>query len=599
MEHLNKSCKGASRRWLWLLLAVVLIWFGNIEYRKLIKPDEGRYAEIPREMVVSGDWVTPRLNDLKYFEKPPLQYWATAAAYEMFGEHQWTSRLWAALTGFAGIVLVWFAGSRLFGCAAGRYAAVLLGGSLLYALMGHINTLDMGVTFFITLGIVALLLGQQTQSDARNGHGNSAAPDEETRDARFPLPIPPPQAGEGGKVSQREFHIQCRNWMVLAWVAMALAVLSKGLMGLVLPGAALFLYSVFQRDIGVWKRMHWGIGLLLFMVVVSPWFYLVMKANPEFFQKFFIYEHYTRFTTKELGRYQPWYYFVPVLLFGMMPWTLLMFDTVLRTWKDSARSDRAFNPERFLLIWAIFIYLFFSMSGSKLPSYLLPMFPALALLMGKQLAAMNERRLFWLIAPMLPLALLGLGLAPFTDMRADTPLQHQMYGEYAYWLVAASLVWLLGVIAALVLLRRPNLIKAPMPVAVLVLALSSLIAAQLGTSGYNTIAKERSAYLIADAIRPYVKAGVPFYSVAMYEQTLPFYLKRTFTLVNFQDEMAFGITQEPQRWLPDIASLAKAWQAQPAAYAIMPIESYPQLQNAGLAMKIIYRDTQYIVVSKP
>ncbi len=554
MEHLNKSCTGASRRWLWLLLAAAVIWFGNIEYRKLIKPDEGRYAEISREMVVSGDWVTPRLNDLKYFEKPPLQYWATATAYELFGEHQWTSRLWAALTGYAGILLVWFAGARLFGCAAGRYAAMLLGGNLLYALMGHGNTLDMGVTFFITLGIAGLLLGQvQTNTTKR------------------------------------------RNWMLLAWAALGLAVLSKGLMGLVLPGAALFIYAVAQRDFSVFKRMHWLPGLALFFLITAPWFYLVMKANPEFFQKFFIYEHYTRFTTKDLGRYQPWYYFVPVLMFGMMPWTVLMFDTLLRTWKDSSRTDdKTFNPERFLLIWSVFIYLFFSVSGSKLPPYLLPMFPALTLLMGRQLVEIDARRLFWMIAPILPLAL-GLGFAPFFSARmADTPLQMQMYGEYAYWLMAAALIWSLGLITALVLLRRSN-----KPVAVLVLALSSLMAMQLGTSGYNTIAKERSAYLIADAIRPYVKAGEPFYSVAMYEQTLPFYLKRTFTLVQYQDEMEFGIKQEPQRWIPDIASLAKVWQVQSEALAIMPKDIYPQLQQLNFAMKIIYEDTQYIVVSKP
>jgi 4-amino-4-deoxy-L-arabinose transferase-like glycosyltransferase len=558
MEYLNKSFKSQSSSWLWLLLAVAIIWFSNLEYRKLIKPDEGRYAEIPREMVVSGDWVTPRLNDLKYFEKPPLQYWTTAVAYEIFGEHQWTSRLWAALTGFAGIFLVWFAGSQLFGFAAGRYAAMLLGSSMLYALMGHINTLDMGVTFFITLGIVSLLLGQKKESNER------------TR----------------------------RNWMMLAWSAMALAVLSKGLMGLVLPGAALFLYSIFQRDIRVWKSMHWSVGLLMFFLIASPWFYLVMKANPEFFQKFFIYEHYTRFTTKELGRYQPWYYFVPILLFGMMPWTVVMFDTLLRTWNENTRTGNAFNPERFLLIWAVFIYFFFSVSGSKLPSYLLPMFPALALLMGKQLATMNERRLFWLISPILPLvlaAVLGMVFAPyFMGRLADTPLQHQMYTDYSHWLLAASLVWLLGVISGLVLLRRSN-----KPWAVFALALSTLLAAQLFTSGYNTIAKERSAYLIADAIRPLIKTDVPFYSVAMYEQTLPFYLKRTFTLVNFQDEMGFGITQEPQRWIPDIQGLAKVWQTQTAAYAIMPVEYYPQLQKAGLTMKSIYADTQYIVVSKP
>jgi len=554
MEHLNKSCTGTTRRWFLLLLAMVVIWFGNIEYRKLIEPDEGRYAEIPREMVVSGDWVTPRLNDLKYFEKPPLQYWATAAAYTVFGEHQWTSRLWTALTGFAGLLLVWFAGTRLFGCAAGRYAALLLGSSLLYALMGHINTLDIGVTFFITLGIVALLLAQREGEDARIR----------------------------------------RNWMWLAWAALGLAVLSKGLMGLVLPGAALVIYSILQRDIGLWKRMNLLTGLLLFLLVAAPWFYLVIKANPEFFQRFFIYEHYTRFTTREHGRYQPWYYFIPILLLGMLPWTLLMLDTLLRTWKGSLQVGKSFNPERFLLVWVVFVYVFFSKSGSKLPPYLLPIFPALALLMGKQLAGMDEHRLFRLLAPILPVMALALGFAPFTARLADTPQQVQIYGEYAVWLTAAALVWLSGMVAALVLLRRRN-----KPVAVLVLALSSLFAAQLGTSGYNAIARERSAYIIADAIRPYVKANEPFYSVSSYEQTLPFYLKRTFTLVAYQDEMAFGIMQEPQRWIPDIASFTQVWQAQPAALAIMQVETYPQLVKQGLAMKIIYKDTQHIVVSKP
>jgi 4-amino-4-deoxy-L-arabinose transferase-like glycosyltransferase len=553
----------SNRRFWWLVIAVAVIWFANLEYRKLIKPDEGRYAEIPREMVVSGDWTTPRLNGLKYFEKPPLQYWATAAAYTVFGEHQWTSRLWMGLTGFAGILLVWFAGLRLFGREAAGYAAILLGSSMLYVLMGHINTLDMGVTFFLTLGIAGLLLGQ-TQTDTTKR----------------------------------------RNWMLLAWAALGLAVLSKGLMGLVLPGAALFIYAMVQRDFSVFKRMHWLPGLAVFLLITAPWFYLVMKANPEFFQRFFIYEHYTRFTTKDLGRYQPWYYFIPILLAGMLPWTVLMFDTLFRTAFGSglgrdSKPPGTFNAARFLLIWAVFIYLFFTVSGSKLPSYLLPMFPALALLMGKQLAVMNSRRLFWLIAPVLPLTLLALGFAPFAARLADTPLQVQGYGEYAYWLVAAALVWSLGVIAALVLLRRPNTVKEHKPAAVLVLALSTLLAAQLGTSGYNTIAKERSAYFIADAIRPYVKADEPFYSVDTYEQTLPFYLKRTFTLVQYQDEMSFGIMQEPQRWIPDYASFAKVWQAQPAALAIMPVDTYTRLKQLDFAMKIIYEDPQYIVVSRP
>lgn len=558
-----------STRQIWLLLAaVVVIWFGNLDYRKLIKPDEGRYAEIPREMVASGDWVTPRLNGLKYFEKPPLQYWATAAAYTAFGEHQWTTRLWTALTGFAGLFLVWFAGLRLFGREAANYAALLLGGSFLYVAMAHINTLDMGVTFFISLGILSLLLAQ-AQAEIRKR----------------------------------------RNWMLLAWAGLGLAVLSKGLMGMVLPAAALFIYCIVQRDFSVLRRMHWFAGLTVFFLVTAPWFYLVMKANPEFFEFFFIHEHFTRFTTTEHGRYQPWHYFIPILLVGMLPWSVLMLDMLLRaafggslrgsTPEGSKPAAKAFNAERFLLVWIVFVYVFFSASGSKLPSYLLPIFPALALLMGNQVAGMNARRLFWLIAPMLPLVLLGLGLTPFADRLAETPTREQMYGEFAYWVAGALLSWLLGVAAALILLRRPDSAGRYKQAAVLVLALSSLFAVQLGTSGYNTIAKERSGYPIADAIRPHVKEDMPFYSVMTYEQTLPFYLKRTFTLVQYRDEMGFGIMQEPDRWVPDLDSFAKVWQAQAEALAIMPLGVYPLLKQRDMAMTVIYEDTQHIVVKKP
>jgi len=536
-----------------MLLAVALIWFSNLEYRKLVKPDEGRYAEIPREMVVSGDWTTPRLNELKYFEKPPLQYWATAVAYEVFGEYQWTSRLWAALTGFAGILLAWFAGTRLFGREAGIYAALLAGSSMMYSMMAHINTLDMGVTFFISLGLFSLLIAQREEDAA-----------------------------------------QRRNWMLLAWAGLALAVLSKGLMGIILPGTALFLYSVFNRDITIWKRMHWFSGLALFLLIAAPWFVLVIKANPEFFQRFFIYEHFQRFTTKVHGRFQPWYYFIPVLLLGIMPWTFLMFDTLLRTWKGSVQQVKAFSAERFLLVWVVFVYVFFSISDSKLPSYLLPMFPALALLMGKQIAEMRAQRLFWLIVPVLVIVAILFGLAPFVANTADNPLQHEMYSNYAVWLTIAAGLWLIGTGTALWLLRRENKM-----IAVIVLAFSSLIAAQLITSGHNTAARERSAFHIAEAIKPYVKPEIPFYSILYYEQTLPFYIKHTFTLVQYQDEMDFGIQQEPNKWIPDLPGFAAAWKQQKEALAIVQVFYYPDLQKLGIPLKEIYHDEQYVVFMKP
>ena len=150
-----------------LLVAFGLIWFSNLDYRKLVNPDEGRYAEIPREMVASGDWTTPRLNDIKYIEKPALQYWATATAYTLFGEHQWTARLWSALTGFFGVLMVFFTGRRLFGDEAGWNSALVLASSLLYVLIGHVNTLDMGVSFLLSAAVCAFCLAQSDATDAR------------------------------------------------------------------------------------------------------------------------------------------------------------------------------------------------------------------------------------------------------------------------------------------------------------------------------------------------------------------------------------------------------------------------------------------------
>lgn len=583
----------SRRSWLIALGVLILVWFANLEYRTLIKPDEGRYAEIPREMVVSGDWVTPRLNELKYFEKPPLQYWATATAYTLFGEQQWTSRLWTALTGFAGILLVWLAGLKLFGRETANYAALILSSSLLYVLMAHINTLDMGVTFFITLGIVGLLLAQQGYGSLQNRREQAGMQGAAERATRHTAEVGEERAStQRSSLEAQQVIKASRNWMLMAWAGLALGVLSKGLMGIVLPGAVLFIYCVVQRDFSVLKRMHWLPGLALFFAIVTPWFYLVMQANPEFFERFFIYEHYTRFTTKDLGRYQPWHYFIPILLVGALPWTVTLFDSLRRGLSHVAVGQ--FHAERFLLIWAVFIYVFFSISGSKLPSYLLPMFPALALLMARRIVAMQPRTLFWQLLPalLMPAALAVIGT--LMGQLADTPNQAELYPHYRSWLFAAAAVGLFGLTVGLRWLWRGNKLAG-----VLAVSLAGLLTAQISLSGYESIARERSAKHIALAIQGEVMPEIPFYSVLTYEQTLGFYLKHTFTLVQYQDEMAYGIQQEPQRYISTLTEFATVWNKQPRALAIMPSYAYPQVQQLGIPMQIIFQDTQHVVVKKP
>lgn len=534
-----------------LVLAFAAIWFSNLEYRKLVNPDEGRYAEIPREMVASGDWVTPRLNDIKYFEKPALQYWATAVAYTLFGEHQWTARLWSALTGFLGVLMVFYTGRRLFGGEAGWYAALVLGSSLLWVLIGHVNTLDMGVSFFLSAAVCALLLAQQ---DA------VAAP------ARS-------------------------RWMLATWAALALAVLSKGLIGLVLPGAALFLYILIERDWRLLGRLHLVSGIALLLALTLPWFVAVSRANPEFFHFFFIHEHFERFLTKQHGRYQPPYYFIPVLLAGMLPWTVSLFDALARAWKRE--PQQRFQAQRFLFLWAAVVFVFFSVSDSKLVSYILPIFPALALLIGVRLSRLGARALAW---QTLPAALAGialLALMPGIGRYASREVPLAMLHAYAVWLIAAALL-LIGGAAGCAWLAWRGRTNA----ALALLAGAGLIFAQLALSGHESLSRANSAYYIAQKIKPELKPGMPFYSVDSYDQSLQFYLRRSTTMVVYKDELGFGIAQEPGKFIPDLAQFEKTWNAGGEALALMSPDGYDKFRAKGLPMRLVARDTRRVIVAR-
>ncbi len=564
-----------TRRTIWLLiLLLAAIWFANLEVRKLIRPDEGRYAEVPREMAVTGDWVTPRQNGYKYFEKPVLQYWATAAAYEVFGVAHWTARLWPALTGFLGILLVGWVGARFWGLRAGVLAAAVTASSLLYALIAHINTLDMGVTFFLNLGMLTLMLAQQPAAPP----GNPAATDAAARRNRW--------------------------LMWLAWAALGLAVLSKGLIGAALPAAALVVYTLWSRDWALWKRMHFFSGLAVFFAVAAPWFVLVSVRNPEFFHFFFIHEHFERFLTKTHSRVGPPWYFIPILIAGMLPWTLLMFDAVARAAfsREAAREpgrQAGFQPKRFLLTWILFVFVFFSASGSKLPSYILPIFPALALLIGEYLTRIHPKVLAAHIVPILLAGIACLVLAPqVTRLADDVEVPVALYQAYVPWLVAAGAVAALGAAIALTLAWRGVVTSA-----VLVTSFSGLGASQLVLTGHDSLSPAASTYHLVEKIRPHLMPDanppIPIYSISIYDQTFPFYLGRNVTLVEYTGELSFGIEQEPGNFIKTYDVFEKQWRAAPHALAIMHPGTLLYFQRHNVPHEIVARDTRRVVVRKP
>ena len=535
-----------------MLLVFVAVWFGNIEVRKLTKADEGRYAEVPREMVATGDWLTPRLNGIKYFEKPPLQYWATATAYSAFGLHHWTARLWSALTGLLGILVIWFTGRRLYGEPAGILSTLVAASSVLYVAVAHMNTLDMGLTFFMGSSLCTFLLAQR----------------------------------QGIPVKERKL------WMALSWAATAAAILSKGLVALIVPGMTILIYSLVQRDWRVWLRLDPLLGVLLLAAIAAPWFVWVSIVNPEFPGFFFIHEHFARYLTAVHRRVEPWSFFIPILLAGLLPWTATAAAAGRQNWRAGAQAT-GFDPGRFLVVWFATVFVFFSLSGSKLPSYILPMFPAAALLIGRYLTQASPRAVAWQLAPMAAIGLLLAVITPFLHIARKSEVPQELYDHYAIWLQAAGAMGGAGAVAAIVLVLRKRLVAA-----VAAAAAGGLLCTQLAVTGHDSLNYVTSAYHLAQKINPVLRPGVPFYSVRTYEQTLPFYIGRTLTLVEFADELEFGLKQEPQLWVPTLAKFEQRWASHDDAFAVMPPDAYRELYSHGLPMEIIVSDPRRVVVRK-
>lgn len=555
-EHFAIVEKVSQPKSSWLILLVLLVgavWFSNLDYRKLVRPDEGRYAEIAREMAATGDWITPRLNGIKYFEKPPLQYWATATAFKVFGVHHWTARLWPALTGFLGILLIGYTGARLYGRTAGFCAALVTASSLGYVGMAHFNTLDMGLAFFMTGTLAGFVLA----------HCPGASP------------------------------VQERRWMLVAWGSAALAVVSKGLVGIVLPAGVAAVYILIQRDFRLLRQCHWTAGITLFLAVAAPWFVLVQLANPEFARFFFVEEHFQRFLTTSHRRVEPWWFFFPTLAIGMLPWLALLPQALASAWRGHDAAGE-FQTNNFLLIWAVFIFVFFSASHSKLPSYILPMFPALALLMAAPLAQTESRNFFWHALTSVVFAVVIVVLSPLVVRLANPTKPAALLEAYASWIAAGGLAILIGAGLSLLWCRRNK------PLAALTaMALGSLVGIQLIGTGHNALSPSYSAYYLVRAIGPYLDPAVPLFSVQTYDQTLPFYLGRTVTLAAYQDEFGYGLKQEPRLGIPTIAEFERAWRQAPRALAIMEPVTYTMFKQKGLPMRIIARDLRRIVIAKP
>ncbi|EED97547.1 dolichyl-phosphate-mannose-protein mannosyltransferase family protein [Burkholderia multivorans CGD1] len=539
-----------------LLVAFAVIWFTPLGMRHLIPSDEGRYAEMAREMFVTGDWITPRYNGYKYFEKPPLQTWLNALTFAWFGIGEWQARLYTALASFGGVLLVGFTGARLFNPLSGFLAAVVLASSPYWNLMGHFNALDMGLAFWMALSLCALLLAQ--------------------RPGLRPAAV--------------------RGWMWLCWAAMAFAVLSKGLVGVILPGAVLVLYTLIARDWALWKRLYLVSGLVIFFAIATPWFVLVQQRNPEFFNFFFIVQQFRRYLTPEQNRPGPFYYFVPVLLVGFLPWLSVAWQSVRHALR-MPRQPNGFSPMLVLLIWSAFIFLFFSASHSKLISYVLPVAPALALIIGAYLPLLGADRFRrHLLGYLVFFVAAAFGII-FLAYQGDARTPNALYRAFQIWLYVGLAIAAVLTLVAAWLNRRTGVTAA-----LAAFGAAWLIFGTIGGTGHDEFGRYSSGALLAPAVRAELAKlppDTPFYSIEMLDHTFPFYVGHTTIMVHRQDELAFGISVEPNKWVPTVDEWIARWKQDTHALAIMPPGEYDALVKQQVPMRVIARDNRRVIVEKP
>ena len=533
-----------------VIISIIALYLVHINDYPLMDPDEGRYSEIPREMLATGDFITPRLNGVEYFEKPVLQYWLTAASMTVFGENEGAARAVPAVTAVINIFLTAWLARLMFTSRTALLTAIILATATLHVVVGSINILDMMITMFMTLSLVAFYKGRITQN---------------------------------------------RRWYLLMYAAMAFGLLTKGLISIVLPLGIIFWYMIFTKRWSIIRDLIYLPGILLFLIISVPWFYLVCQANQDFFYFFFIREHFLRFATKIENRYQPFWFFIPMIILGIFPW--LGFLPSLFSKEGIIRKTESKENKRdiiFLLTWFFVVFIFYSFSDSKLVPYILPCFSPLAIMLAASLRRMSQLGR-WLGSGLL---LNCIGLFIFTaaliwySTHADYLSAWQIFRKG--WLIFASLTF--GLIGVLYVWFKTKQIRCT----VSALAFVAFLFACGLQSIHGEVAVQRTALYVADEIRSIEQPGDIVVSYEDYVQSLPFYLKQRIVVASYLGELEFGASHPSgQGWFIDDDQLLNLWNSDKRVFVVFDKSKKAAVEKLFPNSKKIHpKGSYYFIVNK-
>ncbi len=510
MAQLNPSSqpqRAVSRNWIFVLLLLTFsLFFFRLGSWAFFDADEGRYGSIPREMVVNGDFITPTLNHIKFFDKPPLLYWGIAASYKLFGFSEAAARLIPALAALMGVLFAWQLGRKMFSERAGLLAAVILSTSLMWPLLARVVVTDMLVSSLLFVSL-ALWWMAHTQTVPKR---------------------------------QKAFY-------AAFWAAMALAVLAKGPVNLVLAGGAIVLYCLLQRQWSALKATFHPLGLAVFFVVATPWFIAVALHNPEFNYYFWYDQHIARFFGESMSgadHIRGIDYFIKLIPVILFPWSIFIpvaIYAAVQAWKqpDSPRRRAGI----YLLSIIIFILAFYSSSSSKLITYLLPILPPVAILLAAYFdRLLNREQLGAMVARAPANSALVLGVLVLVGAVAagwkGTPKALDLGVSQTLISVCCAILvlWAIALLAVGVRRRTQELLTATAG------GFAAMFIAALFV--ISSVAPQFTTPALIAYIQPGIRAGAEVDTLP-YIQSVGFYSGNRVEMLGLPSELAFGIDQLP------------------------------------------------------
>ena len=533
-----------------ILTLVIGLLFGVLlgQY-PLETPDSARYAEIPREMLVTHDYVTPHLNGIKYFEKPPLFYWMQAVAIKHLGVNELGVSVVNALMALMCCLLVYIIGRKVYDRTSGIIAALILASSSLFFALTRIITLDMTFTTFLTACLGCFLVAKH-----------------------------------------EPHHLKRLPYVLLSYAFAGCAFMTKGLIGWLFPGMIVLVWATIFEEWQNTKHYQIAIGVLIVLAISLPWHIWVQIRNPEFFHFYFIEQHLLRYFTPYAGRQESWWFLPTVLILGICPWTFFILQTLKHHLIALYQRHQHYRDTAFFFLWIGTVYVFYSFSQSQLIPYLLPALPPLALLIGRYLVLHFNQRRRWLINfSFIVFFIVSLTGATIVYIYADA--NHYLSFAHALIILAAFL-GLSGIMTNFVYWQyglRHGVYALFITFSCLLISLNPII----------TIANNHSVKPLIDVLNQTLTPNDEVVSYSNYYQDLPFYLQRRITIVNSFGELSFGVEhQDAEDWMIDTETLLKRWQDTKRMYMIADVEDFENLvKNENIVFYPIKRYTDKVLVT--